>query len=235
MARADCVHSTPPTNTPADPTRRQFLSQSAGVAVGGAVLALATVSATADTAAPTAAVASGEPDPIFALIEDYRTAAAAVAAAASEVDRRDEMMIEQGLGPYPFISVLDASKPGKPTPTLAYSHEHIDRLLPPDRFSKANAEAKTALDVQTEREKAIAGDSEKVMNAAMDAEAEALDTLGRTSPTTIAGVLALLYLFPDLQRARIDDDQANALIISVIDALVDMHPNVRLPNPAGAV
>jgi hypothetical protein len=40
MAKADSVHSTPPTNTPIDPSRRRFLSQAAGIAAGGTVLAL---------------------------------------------------------------------------------------------------------------------------------------------------------------------------------------------------
>jgi hypothetical protein len=36
----------------------------------------------------------------------------------------------------------------------------------------------------------------------------------------------------ELRRARafLDDDQADAIIISVIDALDDIHPNARLAN-----
>ena len=35
-------------------------------------------------------------------------------------------------------------------------------------------------------------------------------------------------MLPELRRARVmDDDQANAIIISVIDALDDIHPNAR--------
>jgi hypothetical protein len=38
-------------------------------------------------------------------------------------------------------------------------------------------------------------------------------------------------LLPELRRARVmDDDQSDAIIISVIDALDDIHPNVRLAN-----
>jgi hypothetical protein len=44
--------------------------------------------------------------------------------------------------------VLDAAARGKPMPTMAYSQEQIDRLLPPERFSKANAEARASLDIQ---------------------------------------------------------------------------------------
>ena len=75
------------------------------------------------------------------------------------------------------------------------------------------------------------GDSERVLNAAQDAEDEALHELVWTPPTTIAGVLALLELMPDLRRARVlDDDQNAAITISIIDALDGIHPNARLAN-----
>jgi hypothetical protein len=173
------------------------------VAAGGAVLTLATIPPTPAAAAPMAALASSGVDPIFALIEDYRTAAKTVAAAASEASRREEVMIEQGLGTYPVICVLDATARGKPMPTMVYSHDQIDRHLPPDRFSKANTEAKAALDAQIERNKGAVGDSEEVLYAAQDAETEAVDTLIWTVPTTIAGVLALLELCPELRRSRL--------------------------------
>jgi hypothetical protein len=47
MTKADSVHSTPPTNTPAVPTRRRFLSQAAGVAIGGAAVAAVATKAVA--------------------------------------------------------------------------------------------------------------------------------------------------------------------------------------------
>jgi hypothetical protein len=242
MTQADRVHSTPPTNTPISqnhpvdaPSRRRFLSQAAGVAASGTVLALAAVSATADAAAPMASLASSGVDPIFALIEDCRAAAKTVAAAASEVSRRENMLIEQGLGLSPFISVLDVSGPRGPQPTMVYKHEYIDRLIPADRFSKPNAAAHASLDAQIERHKAIMDDSESVLYAAQDAETEALDTLIWTRPTTIAGVLALLELLPELRHARVmDDDQADAIIISVIEALDDIHPRARLANTVTA-
>jgi hypothetical protein len=80
MPKADRVHSTPPTNTPisqVDATsRRRFLSQAAGVAAGGTVLALATVSATADAAVPVASLTPSGIDPIYAAIERHKQAAA---------------------------------------------------------------------------------------------------------------------------------------------------------------
>ena len=55
----------------------------------------------------TAPVGASGGDPIFALIEEYRAAAKAVEAAASEVSCREEMIIEEGLGPYPVVCVID--------------------------------------------------------------------------------------------------------------------------------
>jgi hypothetical protein len=60
MTQADSVLSTPPTNTPVDPTRRHFLT----VAVAAGAVAIA--------APATAGLA--EPDPIFAAIEKHRAA-----------------------------------------------------------------------------------------------------------------------------------------------------------------
>ena len=65
MREAKRVHSTTRLNAPADPTRRHFVTQAAGVAAGGTVLALA------------AAAPAGFPDPVYDLIEAHRTAYAA--------------------------------------------------------------------------------------------------------------------------------------------------------------
>jgi hypothetical protein len=120
---------------------------------------------------------------------------------------------------------------GEARPVMLYKHEYVDTHTPPDRFRKVNAAAHASLDAKMEQHKAIMGDSEDVLNAAQDTETEALDALAWTVPTTVAGVLALLELWPELQRSRaMDDDQADAVIISVIDALDDMHPNARLAN-----
>jgi hypothetical protein len=63
MTQADSVHSTPPTNTPVEPTRRHLLTVAAGA-----------VAATIPTAALMAATA---PDPMFDLIKAHRKAHAA--------------------------------------------------------------------------------------------------------------------------------------------------------------
>jgi hypothetical protein len=76
MAKADSVHSTPPTNTPisqVDATsRRRFLSQAAGVAAGGTVLALAAIPSA--SAADALAGAAKKPEAILGLIADHKAA-----------------------------------------------------------------------------------------------------------------------------------------------------------------
>jgi hypothetical protein len=78
MIQADRVHSTPPTNTPisqnnpVDATsRRRFLTNAAGVAAGGAVLAMATIPPALAAAAPAVTLGpAGHPDaPLFELEE----------------------------------------------------------------------------------------------------------------------------------------------------------------------
>jgi hypothetical protein len=69
MAKATRVHSTPPTNTPIDTTRRRFLAVSAGASIASVgTLAVAAMPATALTAAPAV-------DPIYAAIELHEKAA----------------------------------------------------------------------------------------------------------------------------------------------------------------
>jgi hypothetical protein len=63
-------------------TRRHFLSRTAGVAAGGAVLALATIRPAAAVAAPASPL-----DPVFGLIETHRTARAAHLASIDEQTR----------------------------------------------------------------------------------------------------------------------------------------------------
>jgi hypothetical protein len=84
MTQADSVLSTPPTNTsaidqpmmfpPRDPTRRRFLAVAAVASVVSAgTLAAATAM---DPSVPAAVTVPIEPDPIYAVIEAHRKAAA---------------------------------------------------------------------------------------------------------------------------------------------------------------
>ena len=57
-------------------------------------------------------------------------------------------------------------------------------------------------------------------------EREAVDTVIWTVPTSIAGVLALLEFRSE--AGDLDDDQTDAILYSVADALRDLHPNVTV-------
>ena len=95
MTQADRVHSTPPTNTPADLTRRRLLSRAAGVAAGSTVLALATIPPASAAAAPASPL-----DPVFALIADHKKIVGTVHAIEVEINRTVEIdkiiALEQG-------------------------------------------------------------------------------------------------------------------------------------------
>jgi hypothetical protein len=77
---------TRPMFPPAGSTRRHFLSQAAGVAAGGTVLALAVIPPAAAVAAPASPL-----DPVFGLIEAHRTARAAYLVALEEHTRLDRL------------------------------------------------------------------------------------------------------------------------------------------------
>jgi hypothetical protein len=66
---------------PVDSNRRIFLTNAAGVAAGGAVLALAAIPPTSALAAPAGAL-----DPVFALIEAHKVAEAALGATLRTLD-----------------------------------------------------------------------------------------------------------------------------------------------------
>jgi hypothetical protein len=80
MTQADSVLSTPPTNTPADTTRRHFLLAVAG---GSAAMLAATLAEPAATAS--------QLDPASGLIEAHRTARAAHLAAIDEQNRLERL------------------------------------------------------------------------------------------------------------------------------------------------
>jgi hypothetical protein len=77
---------------PVDSTRRRFLSQAAGVATGGTVLALATIPPGASLAAPAGAL-----DPVFALIAAHQEVDATVHAIEAESLRRLDLGIDDSI------------------------------------------------------------------------------------------------------------------------------------------
>jgi hypothetical protein len=94
MAKANSVHSTPPTNTPVDTTRRRFLAVAAFASAAGAGnLAFAAAAPNdvpqAVTIPPSPAIAGH--DPVFGLIEAHRKAGSLHLAAIKELDRLDRI------------------------------------------------------------------------------------------------------------------------------------------------
>jgi hypothetical protein len=79
------VHSTPPTNTPIDTTRRRFLT----VAAGASVASVGTLAVAAMPAAGSDSAACAV-DPIDAAIERYKDASAAHTAALDELARLEK-------------------------------------------------------------------------------------------------------------------------------------------------
>jgi hypothetical protein len=79
MTQADSVHSTPPTNTPVDTTRRHFL-----MAVGGGSVAMLA----ATIPEPEAGIPTS--DPVFGLIEAHRKAEVRWVASLQELERLEK-------------------------------------------------------------------------------------------------------------------------------------------------
>jgi hypothetical protein len=97
MAQSDSKNST----APVVPTRRCFLSTAAGVAAGGAALALATTPPASAATAPASplAPANAAPasvDPIFEAIEAHKVASAAMFVAVGVVSAREKELHADG-------------------------------------------------------------------------------------------------------------------------------------------
>src|SRR6266403_2580584 len=99
MAQVNPENSTP---MPAEATRRRFLSQAAGIAAGGAVLALATIPP---------ALAAAAADPIFALIDAHKLAQAKLKTAEAAHAAVERDLQARGLL-FPKVSIpeLDAMR-----------------------------------------------------------------------------------------------------------------------------
>jgi hypothetical protein len=92
MTQADSVHSTPPSNTPVDPTRRRFLAVAAFASVAGAG-SLAAVAMAPNDVPAAATMPNGGADPAFALIAEKLAADIAHCEAIDAQDKADELGI----------------------------------------------------------------------------------------------------------------------------------------------
>lgn len=177
------------------PTRRRFLSQAAGVAAGGTILAMAAVSATADAAAPMAALASPEVDPIFALIAGHRAEQQAYANACDDLGKLYELVPDE----FHRGGRVQWGMRAPGTPNYLRSHKEIDDCMVAG--SRHSPKIKARLHAELDRDRAeISAKREEIgLPAADDRVGQLCDscqelgwTLANTMPTSMAGVAAVL-------------------------------------------
>jgi hypothetical protein len=143
MIKADRVHSTPPTNTPIDSTRRRFLTVAAGASVAsvGSLAAAAMPAAAPDSAA--CAV-----DPIYAAIEAHRKAHAAHMASLELLNRFER---RYGAGQGSWIStkpchdendafVAFVAEPATTVPGLLAKLDYFEELASEDETESMTRE-----------------------------------------------------------------------------------------------
>jgi hypothetical protein len=200
MTQADSVHSTPPTNTPT--TRRRFLSNAAGVAAGGTVLALATIPPAPAIAAPAspldpANVSPVGADPIFAMIILHKKLT------ADWQERYDQLQdaehaAEQEHGRRPIELIhwrhyhIGASEIDARRESLLEAGE-INRATVEREYLDANAryQAKVAAGIAWDKSTGLET-LRKDVDRRGTAEHRYAKRLARTMPTTAAGVAALI-------------------------------------------
>ncbi|PAY05379.1 hypothetical protein CK489_28735 [Bradyrhizobium sp. UFLA03-84] len=167
---------------------------------------------------PTGAVAAPvSADPIFALIETHRAAAKAYGEATHEQCRREQILIDEGIGLSPFAVITWGGRP-----ITVHSHGHIDSLKTASDRQRAKAHAD--LDIALRRHGEIFGDAENVADAAYQADCEALDRLISTAPTSSAGLRALVsYLVEEVEDVNTllhGDCRVETLLVTIQEALV---------------
>ena len=181
MTQADCVLSTPPTNTPIDTHRRRFLAIAAGASVAsvGALTASAMPAGAQDTAC--------EADPIFEVIEAHREAAAASAAAMAEIKRLVDLADQiVGCG----IQVPSMIEPG--TSVEGRYWTDLEDVIPLEQFPEQHAHYRALLREHNAAREAVTGDTDPIGEEEFAAEWELAGEFVETVPTTLAGLLAML-------------------------------------------
>lgn len=184
-------------------SRRRFLSQAAGVAAGGAALALATVSSTDCEAAPSASVAPPDADPIFALIARHR---AEEQAYTDALVARDELYEAAPEDARRAQRVRIGMKDGKPH--YVHSHAAIDERLEWAPDFAHTPEIRARLHDELDRDSAYiqAIEEEFGLAAAYERASELCDScfelewaIANTPPTSVAGLVALLRYINEVE------------------------------------
>ena len=172
-------------------TRRSFLSQAAGVAAGGAVLALATI-----PPAPAATAPAPSVDPVFALIAQHRAEQQAYGAALMAQDELHETLPSEVLrGARVKLGMNDGE------PNYLHSHEQIDHRMEwsPDFASTPEIRARLHAELDRDMSEQSAKQAEHGVTDASDRVEQLCYScqdlgwaLANTVPISVAGVAALL-------------------------------------------
>jgi hypothetical protein len=196
MAKATCVHSTPPTNTPIDTTRRRFLAVSAGASV-------ASVGTLAVAAMPGVgpAIAACAVDPIFAAIEAHRKADAVADVAFAESSRLYRLATKM-VGPSK-IEVPNMVEPGTTAEVLCFYD--VEQVIPHEQYPDLNDHYCTLLSERSAARFDIHGDTDELTDGPANAAWAARDDFAETVPTTLPGLLAMILYANELAE---DDPDA---------------------------
>jgi hypothetical protein len=166
--------------------------------------------------------AAAADDPIFALIESHRAAQAAHNAACREQSRREETLIDEGIGLCPFVTMVWQGRP-----IISYTHKQIDSHWGAVD-DKIIARAHTEFDAVIARYEEVFGNIENEAGDLGDFALDKFDDLISTTPTTARGARALLdYLLEevaDLDQQFLEEDKLVALLSSINETLQALHP-----------
>jgi hypothetical protein len=188
MAQVDSENNTV---MPVVQSRRRFLSQAAGVAAGGTVLALATTPLASAAVAPAPSV-----DPVFALIAQHRAEQQAYGAALRVQAELHETVPSEVLR---GARVQWGMKDGEPY--YLHSHEQIDHQMEwsPDFASTPEIRARLHAELARDMSERSAKQAEHGVTDADDQVEQLCGScqdlswaLANTVPISVAGVAALL-------------------------------------------
>jgi hypothetical protein len=193
-----------------------------------ALLSTAAMAIPAAALSPMAALAAPEPDPIWAVIDEYRAAAAVLSAAEDDYSARDKRLKSElgKMTPSISVGVMRFHGPTPPSqPQTVYNVEQLDGLVPPGQFPIINARYRADLEAQQREHDGIMGGADQASAEAYDAAQVALHNALTVVPTTMPGVLALLAFMVEVRNDRgsfLDDDIMLDAIDTVSEALRDL-------------
>jgi len=217
---------------PVDETRRRFLSQAAGLAAGGTALALATIPPASAATAPASPLASGEPDPIFAMIAMHKKLTADWQGLYNQLQKAEfNAAKEHGHRPIALIHWRDyyigASEIDTRRETLLEAGE-IDPATVEQEYldAKARYEAQVAAGLAWDERAGLATLRNDVDRRVAATRRYEKRRLACTMPTTAAGVAALIQYVLDDDLCDDEDYWHMTALRSTVAALNNMSAAV---------